>query len=200
VDVAGRTLLHRNADGRVLARVFGVQEAVLTGGLAIGAALAPALVALADDRAAFVATGAILALPALLALPPLRALDSSGVLAAERISLLRALDLFAPLAPPQLERLALSSTRHTTQAGELLIRQGDDGDRFYAVHSGRYRVDKDGETVALLGAGTYFGEIALLRDVPRTASVVCVEDGDVLALEREPFLVAMSQARPPSRD
>lgn len=200
VDVAGRTLLHRNADGRVLARVFGVQEAVMSGGLALGAALAPAVVALAGDRFAFVATGALLAVPALLALPSLRALDHSGVLAAARIELLRGLDLFSPLAPPQLERLALSSTRIETVAGDVLIEQGAEGDRFYAVHRGQYRVDKDGETVAVLGAGTYFGEIALLRDVPRTATVVCIEDGDLLVLERVPFLVAMSQARPPAWD
>ena len=200
VDVAGRTLLHRNADGRVLARVFGVQEAVMSGGLAIGAAFAPIAVALVGERLAFVATGVLLAVPAMLALPSLRALDHSGVLAAERIELLRGQDLFAPLAPPQLERLALSSMRMGTVAGDVLIEQGDEGDRFYAVHSGQYRVDKDGETVAVLGPGTYFGEIALLRNVPRTASVICIEDGDLLVLEREPFLVAMSQARPPARD
>ena len=199
VDVAGRTLLHRNADGTVLARVFGVQEAVLSGGMAVGASVAPLFVATVGERLAFVAVGALFGLPALVALPTLRALDRSGVLAAQRISLLRALDLFAPLSPPQLERMALSSDRHTTLVGEVLIEQGDVGDRFYAVEHGRYRVDNDNIEVATLEQGDYFGEIALLRDVPRTASVTCVEPGEVLVLEREPFLVAMSQARPPRR-
>ena len=200
VDVAGRTLLHRNADDRVLARVFGVQEAVLTGGMALGAAVAPLLVALVGERAAFGVVGAIFAVPALVALPALRALDRSGVLAAERITLLRRLDLFAPLSPPQLERLALSSGRREAETGEVLIEQGDIGDRFYAVRSGRYTVEVDGSLVAVLGPGDYFGEIALLRDVPRTASVTSVDDGDLLVLEREPFLLAMSQARPPARE
>ena len=200
VDVAGRTLLHRNADDRVLARVFGVQEAVLTGGMALGAAIAPLLVALVGERAAFGIVGALFALPALVALPALRALDRSGVLAAERITLLRRLDLFAPLSPPQLERLALSSGLREAEPGEVLIHQGDIGDRFYAVRSGSYSVEIDGLEVAVLGAGDYFGEIALLRDVPRTASVTAVDDGDLLVLEREPFLLAMSQARPPARE
>jgi CRP-like cAMP-binding protein len=118
------------------------------------------------------------------------------VLAAERISLLRRLHLFAPLPPPDLERLALASRRHAAVTGEVLIVQADVGDRFYAVESGRYRVDKDGETVAVLGTGDLFGEIALLYDVPRTASVTCIESGTLVVLDREPFLVAISRARP----
>jgi CRP-like cAMP-binding protein len=113
---------------------------------------------------------------------------------------LRRLDLFAPLSPPQLERLALSSGLHEAETGEVLIHQGDIGDRFYAVRSGQYSVEIDGLEVAVLGAGDYFGEIALLRDVPRTASVTSVLEGDLLVLEREPFLLAMSQARPRARE
>ena len=200
VDVAGRTLLHRNADARAMARVFGVQEAVLMGGLAVGAALAPLAIALVGERAAFALIGAVLALPALVSLPLLTALDHSGVLARRRIALLRNLDLFAPLAPPELERLAVSSQRCSTVDGEVIIEQGAVGDCFYVVESGEYRVDKHGVPVALLGPGDYFGEIALLRDVPRTASVVCVASGQVIALERDVFLTAMSRALPSEPD
>ena len=196
VDVAGRTLLHRNANERAMARVFGVQEAVLTGGMAIGATLAPLAIALAGDRVAFAVTGAVLAIPAVLSLPLLRGLDRSGVVAAQQISLLGRLSFFAPLPPPDLERLALSSGRHEALAGEKLIEQGDVGDRFYAVHSGTYQVDKNGETVAVLGPGDYFGEIALLRDVPRTASVTCIQAGDVVVMDRDVFLTAMARTRP----
>jgi MFS family permease len=196
VDVAGRTLLHRNVAEHVMARVFGVQEAVLTGGLAIGAALAPLVIAVAGTQTAFAVTGAVLLVPALLALPTLRALDRTGVTAAEKIALLRRLTLFAPLALPDLERLALSSERCPVAAGETLIVQGALGDCFYAVESGRYRVDKDGAAVADLGPGDYFGEIALLSDVPRTASVVCTAPGDVIVMDRDLFLSAMTRARP----
>jgi hypothetical protein len=195
-EVAGRTLLHRNADDAVMARVFGVREAVLTAGLAVGAALAPLAITWVGERGAFAVVGAVLVLPALLCLPWLLALDRSGVVARHRIRLLRALDLFAPLAPPELERLAVSSRRIEACAGEVLIRQGDPGDCFYAVESGAYVVDIDGVEVARLGTGRYFGEIALLRDVPRTATVTCVEDGTLVALDRDVFLAAMTQGRP----
>ena len=69
--------------------------------------------------------------------------------------------------------------------------------RFYAVESGTFRVDKDGVSVATLGAGRFFGEIALLRDVPRTATVVCTEPGSVVVLDRDVFLAAMTPYVPP---
>lgn len=197
VDVAGRTLLHRNADEQAMARVFGVQEAVLLGGLSIGAVMAPLAIAVVGERAAFVLAGAVLAVPAVFALRSLAALDRSGVVAAGRIRLLRDLTLFAPLPANDLERLALASDRCPAAKGDRLIEQGAVGDRFYAVESGRYEVVKDGRPVALLGPGDFFGEIALLRDVPRTAAVTCVEAGDLVVLGREPFLTAMSRSRPP---
>ena len=129
----------------------------------------------------------------------MRLLDRTAVVAAQRIALLRSLSLFAPLAPPDLERLALSSERCHASAGETLIVQGADGDCFYAVESGRYRVDKDGAPVADLGPGQYFGEIALLREVPRTASVTCTQAGEVIVMDRDVFLTAMGRTRP-SRD
>ncbi len=196
VYVAGVTLLHRNVDDRVMARVFGVQEAVLTGGMAIGAAAAPVAIALVGTQAAFAVTGAVLLVPALLALSRLRSLDRTGIVAAQRIALLRGLSLFTPLTTPDLERLALGSEWCPALVGQTLIVQGADGDCFYAVESGRYRVDIDGEPVADLGPGDYFGEIALLRDVPRTASVTCTEAGEVVVMERDVFLTAMGRSRP----
>ncbi len=198
-EVAGRTLLHRNCDDAAMARVFGVREAILTAGLAIGAALAPIAISLVGERSAFVVVGAILAVPALLAIPLLRALDRTGVLALERIRLLRRLTLFAPLQPPELERLAVNSTPRTATSGDVLIRQGDDGDVFYAVESGEYEVDVDGDQVAQIGPGGFFGEIALLRNVPRTATVTCRQDGSLLVLDRDLFLTAMSASRPHER-
>jgi hypothetical protein len=197
MDIVGRTLLHRNVDDRAMARVFGVQEAVLLGGLALGAAAAPVAIAAVGERAAFALAGAALAVPALFAVSSLAALDRTGVLAAARIGLFRRLALFSPLSLPDLERLALASRRCPAVEGERLIEQGAAGDCFYAVESGSYEVVKDGERVAVLTTGDFFGEIALLRDVPRTASVACVEPGMLLVLEREPFLRAMSRARPP---
>jgi hypothetical protein len=195
-EVAGRTLLHRNADDAVMARVFGVREAVLTAGLAVGAALAPLAVAWVGERGAFAVVGAVLAVPTLLCLPLLLALDQTGIVARNRIRLLRRLTIFGPLPPPELERLAVSARREQVDAGQVLIRQGESGDVFYAVESGEYAVDRDGSEVARIAAGGYFGEIALLRDVPRTATVTCVEAGSVVMLDRDVFLTALGQGRP----
>lgn len=196
VDIAGRTLLHRNADDRAMARVFGIQEAVLTAGMAVGAVLAPLAIAAIGPRWAFALIAGLLAVPALVALPRLAALDASGVVAARRVALMRRLPLFAPLSPPDLERLALATCEVATDADQVVIEQGAVGDCFYAIESGTYRVDKGDEAVAMLGRGQYFGEIALLHDVPRTASVTAVEPGVLLSLERAPFVAAMGRERP----
>ena len=79
-----------------------------------------------------------------------------------------------------------------------MIREGEPGDRVYVIRRGRVRVSKRGTQVAELGAGDYFGEIALLRDVPRTATVTAIDDVEILSLERDEFLSAVTGS-PPSR-
>ncbi len=199
-DVSGRTLLHRNSDDQVMARVFGVQEAVLNGGLALGAALAPAWVSVMGVQGAFVATGALLAVPAFASALRLRRLDDGGMEIRRRLSVLSATSIFRPLPAPDLERLAVNSRWMPASSGQVLIIQGDVGDRFYAVDSGEFLVEVDGEEVARLGSGQFFGEIALLRGVPRTATVTCAEPGEVVVLDREVFLSAMTRAVPSGRD
>jgi CRP-like cAMP-binding protein len=78
------------------------------------------------------------------------------------------------------------------KAGQELVRQGDPGDRFYIVDSGSVEVVVDGLPTAMLGPGDYFGEIALLRDVPRTATVRAREDGLLLTLTHDAFVPAVS--------
>jgi CRP-like cAMP-binding protein len=96
--------------------------------------------------------------------------------------------MFAFLTPAGLERVAAHLEPLQALKGEVIIRQGDVGDRVYVVEGGALEVRKDGTHVADLGPGTMVGEIALLRDVPRTATVTATMDSDIYALGREEFL------------
>ena len=77
-------------------------------------------------------------------------------------------------------------------SGKVLIRQGDVGELFYVIVQGEAEVTRDGKHLRNLGPGAYVGEIALLRDVPRTATVVATTPLRLLALQREPFLLAVT--------
>jgi MFS family permease len=196
VDVAGMTLLQRSADNEVLGRVFGVLESLVLGTLALGALVAPAIVAWAGPRGALVAVGVFL--PALLVplWPTLRRIDESAHVPTEAIELLRAIPMFSPLPPQVLERLASAAEPVTVAGGAAVFQQGDTGDRFYVIASGRAAVEIDGVQSGELAPGDFFGEIALLRDVPRTATVRATEELRLYAIERDEFLAAVTGHAP----
>jgi MFS family permease len=191
-NVAGRTLLQRTVDDEVLSRVFGLQEGLMMAGLAIGAVLAPILVAVFGSQGAFIVAGIFLPVAGAAAWGPLRSLDERAVVPGAELSLLRSIALFQPLEQPVLERLSWNLIPTDARAGAVVITEGDAGDRFYIVMEGQAEVSVGGLPVATLGAGDYFGEIALLRHVPRTATVTAGTDLHLLALEREEFLAAVT--------
>jgi MFS family permease len=199
VDVSGLTLLQRTAPPEVLGRVFGVLESLVVGTLGLGAIIAPALVSLFGVRWALAATGLVLPALALVSWARLHAIDTRAVVPERELDLLRGLPLFAPLPPATLEHLAVSLVRVRAAPGMEVTRQGDVGDRFYVVDEGELDVAIDGEEVTTLGPGDHFGEIALLRDVPRTATVTARTDASLLALERDEFVSAVT-GHPASRD
>jgi hypothetical protein len=192
VDVAGLTILQRAAPDEVLSRVMGVVQSIFVGTLALGAILAPALIEIIGNRGALVASGALLPLVALLAWPRLRGLDESLAAAPPHADLLRRVPIFRPLPPATIEQLARELRPVHARAGEEIIRQGEPGDSFYIVVGGEVDVQVDGRAAKPLGAGEFFGEIALLRDVPRTATVTARTDVDLLALDREEFITAVT--------
>jgi MFS family permease len=194
--VSSRTLLQRRADDEVLARVFGLEEALQMVGLAVGAAAAPVLVASFGSRGALVAAGGLLALVALAASARVWRIDANAEGPGPDFDLLRRVAIFAPLPQYVQEQLARHLIQVSAKPGDVVIREGDPGDRVYVIRSGRVAVSKRGRLVAELGPGDYVGEIALLRDVPRTATVTVVDDADLLALERDVFLGAVSGAHP----
>jgi MFS family permease len=192
VDVAALTLLQRSAPDEVLARVFGVIESLLVGAIGLGAILAPALVSALGIRGALIATGAVLPALTVLAWPRLGRIDAETAVPERELELLASLPLFAPLPMATLEHLARSAQRMRVAAGTEVVREGEPGDRFFVVDSGEVGVTAKGKELPALGPGGHFGEIALLRPVPRTATVVARTDSELLALERDEFVAAVT--------
>jgi predicted MFS family arabinose efflux permease len=199
VDVAGVTLLQRAVRDEVLGRVFGALESMLVAGLAIGALIAPALLSAIGTRASLIVMGSLLPVLAALLWRRLAVIDARAHVPVERIELLSANPIFAPLPAATVEHLAVKLIPVTVAAGEAVFRQGDHGDRFYIVEDGRCKISIDGEKVADAWPGETFGEIALLRDIPRTGTVTAIEDTKLLALERDEFIGAVT-GHAPSRE
>ena len=191
-DVSGRTLLQRTAPPEVLARVFGVLECLMSAGVAIGAVLAPLLVHLGGTTAAIVGTGLLLPVLALLIGRRLFALDASARVPIVEIGLLRSLRLFSALSPPSLEGIARSLQPLEATAGTAIVTQGEKGEQYYAIAEGELEVLVDGVRVNTLGRGEGFGEIALLHDVTRTATVSALTAVNLYSLEKEPFLEVLT--------
>jgi len=192
-DVTARTLLQRSVDDDVLARVFGVQEGLAMAALAVGSVVAPILVDRLGVEPAFMLAGLTLPVIALLVFERIRAVDRDAALADPRdVALLRRTSIFGPLGPANLERVARNLVQLDVGAGDIVIKEGDPGDRFYLIEAGKVAVSRAGETLATLGPGDFFGEIALLRDVPRTATVRAEEPCALRALDREHFLAAVT--------
>jgi hypothetical protein len=192
VDVAGLTLLQRTVPQRVLARVLGVLEGLIMGAVGVGALVAPLLTHNFGVATALVATGLLLPLVVLLGLRGLRSLDARASAPGEGFGLLRGVPFLAPLPLPTLEHLAAELLPVAFEPSGCVMREGDPGDRFYVVREGELRVSAGGHEVATVGRGGYVGEIALLRDVPRTATVTAVGAASLYALEREEFLAAVT--------
>ena len=192
VDVAGLTLLQRAVPDEVLARVFGILESLTLGTIALGSILAPVLIDGFGIRGALIVTGAFLPVLAALTWRRIMTIDATTTVAVRELELLRAISFFSPLPGPSLESLASRLAPHRFAAGDVVFRQGDPGDVFYVIADGEVDVSQDGRVLTTLGPGEYFGEIALLRNVPRTAGITARTDVEVLSLEREEFIGAVT--------
>lgn len=194
--LAGHTLLQRSTPPTALARVFGVVEALNLAGLALGSIVVPILVAAGGTEAALIGAGAILPVVVLLRLRQMLQVDRTATVPVVELALLRGMRIFATLPPPAIEGLARSATPVEIPPGTYLIREGEVGDRFYAIADGEVEIRRGGTDLGTRGRGEAIGEIALLRNIPRTADVIAVAPTRLFALERTAFVVAITGHEP----
>ena len=193
-DIATRTLVQRLLPDRLLLAVFGLQESLMMAAFALGSLAAPLLVAAFGPRGAFAVAGAFLPVVAVLTYPRLRRLDRAAQVPADVLRRLLDVPLLAVLPPRVVERLALDADPVEAQPGDAVITEGDAGDRFFVIDRGRVEVTRDGLHLRELGPGEWFGELALLRDVPRTATVTAETAVALWTVERDTFLAAVGAA------
>jgi MFS family permease len=191
VDVNAFTVMQRLVPDEVMGRVFGAMESAIIAAMAVGSLAMPMLIVTVGLRSGLAVIGGTVVAVTLLALRGLREIDRVA-LAPAGLDLLRAVTMLSPLEPRVLERLARSSEVHRFAAGETIFAEGDAGDRFYIVETGEVEVRIGGARVGAHGPGGCFGEIALLRDVPRTATVQATTDVVCRSLRRDVFVPAVT--------
>jgi MFS family permease len=189
-DVAVFTLFQRIVPDHVLTRVLGIVWGLAMGAIAIGSVAATGIVALVGSRAAFVVVGAILPLATLIVWRQLVRIDREMLPPADELAIVERVPMFAPLSIAAKEHMAARLVEVPVSAGEVVIRTGDAGDRFYMVADGALEVTNGVHAEA--HRGDFFGELALLRDIPRTATVIATTRSRLYALEREDFLAAVT--------
>jgi hypothetical protein len=192
VEVAWKTLLQRLGSDETLGRVIGSLESTRLAAMALGSISASLLTEVFGIRGTLLLLALMLPLVVLVIWARLRAFEIGAPVAEEQFQLLRGNSIFAPLPVATLERISNDLVPVRTEAGEEVITQGDVGDRFYLIEQGQVEVFENGVFRRNEGPGDCFGEIALLRDVPRTATVRTTATTTLLALDREQFITAVT--------
>lgn len=192
LDVAGFTLVQRTTPNQSRVAVLGLLDSVANGGVAIGGIVAPILIVAFGTIPALVITGAILPIVAIVSVPVMRRMDEGGPAVAQRVDRLRADPLFTPLSLATVEYLSSCLRPVEYEDGAWLMREGEPGLEYLLIDAGMARISKDGQTIRDVGPGDGVGEIALLRHVPRTASVQARGPVQAFSLDREAFLEAVT--------
>jgi hypothetical protein len=194
LDVAVFTALQRALPAAAIGRGLGVLETVALAGAGLGAALAPAALALTSAQGVFLAAGLFLVAVAAAGWRATTLIDHGLPVPGPEVSLLRGLPMFAPLPLVTVEYLATRLQQAGFEEGAVVIREGEPGALFYIIVDGEAVASVEGRPLRAMGPGEGFGEIALLRDVPRTATVVARSALQTLTLHRTEFLAALSNA------
>jgi predicted MFS family arabinose efflux permease len=192
LDVSGFTSMQEHADEKVIGRIFGLFELVVIAAVAAGSLVAPVAIEALGSRGALIAAGGVLVVLAALAHRSLGRIDEGADVRTEELELLQRTHVFAPLPYAALRRLAASLGQRTAEPGDVIVRQGEDGDVVYVIAEGRVSVTRNGEAIRELGPADVFGELALILDVPRTATVTAIEAVLLRTVARGPFLAAVT--------
>jgi MFS family permease len=199
LDVAGFTTLQRTIPNEVRASVLGVFEGYIAAMAGLGGLAAPLLLSVFGIAGALVVTGAILPVLAVVSSRIVLRADDIALVPERQLTLLRGIAMFAPLPITTIEQLAGSLVPVRFAAGEVLMLAGDPGDRFILIESGTVEVEQDGATLRSIGPGGSVGEIALLRGIPRTATVRAVTEVSAFALDSASFIAAVTGDRDAAR-
>ena len=192
LDVSGFTLIQRGVRNEDRVTMFGVMEGLFGIGLLVGSLMGPVLVALLGARVSLVVAGAILPILAFITWHPIAKRTRRPPLVEGRLGLLRSNPLFAPLPLTALDSLAESLVPVSYAEGEVVMRKGEPGDTYVLIEEGEVEIAADGRSLGVCGPGDGVGEIALLRRVPRTATVVARTDVAGYAIDAASFLIAVS--------
>lgn len=187
-DITGRTLLQRSAPSDAIAGSFSILESLMDMGLALGAVLVRVAIAIGGVRAALLAPAVIAVFLIVGLWSRLRKIDTTATVPQVEIQLLRSISIFAALPAPSLEGMARELEALSVSTGTAVITEGEDGDCYYAVADGELAVTRESQLLQVVSRGDGFGEIALIRNVPRQASVTAVSDALLYVLHKEIFV------------
>lgn len=190
VEAAGQSLLQRVSSDEVLGRTFALLGSayLLCGGL--GAVLVPLLLERLTVGESLLLTGAVVTVTTAACWPRLARLRRETTPAAADLVLLRRVEVFGALPMLVVETMAVRTRHRHAERDEVVVRAGDPGTEFFVVVDGEVAVSDTPAPVPPLGAGDYFGEIALLLDTTRTATITATRPSDLLVLDREAFATA----------
>jgi MFS family permease len=191
-DAGVYSALQQVIPSRLMGRALGVRRAVLLLAMGLGSVVAPLIIHAWGARGALIATGSLLVAIAALSVPSLTAIDHRISAPGSDLALLRQVPFFGPLPLAIVEHLASTLQSATYEPEDVIIQDGEPAERFYVIAAGRASARKDGKLLREMGAGESFGEIALLRQVPRTATVTAVSRLQARTLAREDFLAAVT--------
>ena len=192
LDAGNRTMLPRSIPSSLLGRVMGLQETAMMIGCAVGATLAPVALELFGLTVAMLVVGSLPLLVVIAQTRSLRLLDHRGIERSEAVALVSNATLFRAAPPNVASAIAFAMEKVSFDRDTTIIRQHESGDCLYLIAEGSADVSIDGRFVRSLGTGDHVGEVALLRNSPRTATITATSDVVAWRLDSAPFLVAVT--------